>query len=155
MSTTIQVFPLADNSIGSTRSTATVCHGRPAYSRLQPVVFVGWPFLLAWQTSHCRIRSRTSRVSPGLYQRSLRHLMTQLTPAQACLWVSQISSRRRERGHTPRSLSRWLSTASVMVRRPSWLTLRESQQLQKCKYSTSPCRCCSSVDQRPFFLSSY
>jgi len=27
VSTSIQVFPLADNSIGPTRSTATTCHG--------------------------------------------------------------------------------------------------------------------------------
>jgi len=33
MSTSIQVFLLVDNGIGLTRSTATTCHGRLAYSR--------------------------------------------------------------------------------------------------------------------------
>jgi len=152
VSTSIQVFPLADNGMGPTRSTATTCHGRPAYSRRRPVVSVGRPCLLAWQTSHCRMRSRTSRVNPGQCQRSLRHLMIRLTPEWACLWVSQIISRRRARGHTTRFPSRRLSAASVMVRRPSWLTLREPQRIQRCRYSTSPCCCCSSVGRRPSFL---
>jgi len=50
-STSIQVFPIKDNSIRPTRSTATTCHGQPVHCQRWPVTSVGWSCLLAWQTS--------------------------------------------------------------------------------------------------------
>jgi len=145
--------PWADNSIGPTRATATTFHGWSAYSRCQPVVFVGRPCLLAWQTSHYHTRSRMSQVILDQYHRSCRHLVTRLAPAWACLWLSQISSCRRARGHTTQSLSCWrMSAASVIIKIPLGLTLRESQQRQRSWNSTSPCRCCSSLGCRHSFL---
>jgi len=41
VSTSIQVFPSADNGIGSTRPAATICYSRPAYSRCWTVLSLG------------------------------------------------------------------------------------------------------------------
>jgi len=151
--TSIQLLPLPVVGMGPTRSMAITCHGRPAWRLRLLAVSVECPCLLAWHISHFRTRSWTSRVIPGQYHWSWRHRVTLPAPEWACLWVSQINSRRRANGRTTLSHSRWFApVANVIVNNPSPLNWKEFQRSQKYLNSAHLTRCSASIVRRSSFL---
>jgi len=156
VNTRIQLFPLGVGGMDPTRSTATICQGRPAYSLQRPASPGRLPCLLAWQISHCLTLSRTPCPIPGQYHWNCSLVITLWTPAWACLWVSHINSWRMAVGQTTLFFSGCPSlTASVRVSHPSSPIRSESQHWQSIQNSTHPCLSCSSVGRRPSLFAQY